>query len=133
MVSRRAFFSWVAAIVVVGASLSLASARSGSTTTLTLEIQPLIAHAGDTLTIDTGGGLPTAPVGLYVCQIGFVPIFFRVAVGGFDPSGHWILEAEVPDDPALDDLDITFVSYGIAAANSKLGSSNNVTVHFAAD
>ena len=116
----------VASVVVVLAGL-MPAARSQE---LHLSIAPFIVNPGDTINFDVSAGVPTAPVAVYVSQMGFAPVFFRVALGTFDAMGNWVVQGEAPTDPALDNVDITFVAYGIAASDFRFHGSNYVTVSF---
>ena len=127
MIRTRTVLGPLAAIVVAVASLA-AEARAQDP--LALSVTPSIIHPGETVTFDVTGGGPYCPVALYISQFGFAPIFCRIAVGAFDPSGAWTLQAQVPLDPPINtDVDVTFCSYGICS-DGYVEGSNFVTVTF---
>ena len=91
-------------------------------TELALMARPHEVLLGESLTLETCGGLPNGPVLLAAVDVGF-SIFVPVARGKFDQAGRWEFNAP-HSDPALSGLEIVFQSFGPTLRHLRVEASD---------
>ena len=94
--------------------------------TLTLDVAPGVAVAGDAVSFGAYGGSPGLPVGIAVVAANGQPIWFLFTTGSFDAQCKYDLVTTVP--PTAGTWDITFMALGFTA--SGLQTSNLEVVQF---
>jgi hypothetical protein len=80
---------------------------------LALDVSPNIATAGDNITFASCGGVPGHLATLYVVAVDGNSTILPINTGVMDSTGHRILVAQVPDDPQLLGLCVTFRAFSI--------------------
>ena len=83
---------------------------------------------GGTLELETSTGIANTRGVIYVSALNGVPFFHRVSHGKFDSSGTHLSSYQVPNDPALQDLAVSFVEFGLAMYSGQLEVTNEATV-----
>jgi hypothetical protein len=94
---------------------------------LTLEADPLLDSAGQTLTFTTYKGVPGNGASLWAVAVNGSPTFFLVFIGAFASDGNFVLSGTVPS--GLGGVDVTFRGLAIGRS-SFVVKTNDVTVSF---
>jgi len=93
----------------------------------TLEADPPVVAAGQSLTLTTFTGVAGNGASLWAIDVSGTPLFVPIALGALQSDGTFALSATVP--PGLSSLDVTFRAYCIGQAGF-LERSNDATVVF---
>lgn len=94
---------------------------------LGLDAVPNVVEPGQSLALETYGGLAGWPMGIGLQSIDGAPIFYLVALDVFDAAGEHVLN--LPPQPGLAGFTLEFVAAGFWTP-TKIGWSNEVFVPF---
>ncbi|HET6164563.1 MAG TPA: S8 family serine peptidase [Planctomycetota bacterium] len=91
---------------------------------LLFDVSPDDATLNAPVKITTWKGVVSAPAALFVVDLNGTPLFLNIALGTFNASGDWVLNATVPNNPAYQGLDIGMLAIGFPQDGGKVQITN---------